>query len=351
MTQWLRNVCGSVRDLWQGRPVDVDSFSTVHEPEWKRLEQLARSRTLTGPETDEITHLYQRVAGQLSVVRTQAPDPALISRLSAVLGEARSKIAGSRDFSLTDVARFFTISLPLAFYRVRWWTVWVTIAFVAIGWVSGWWFTQSEELRATIGSPSLFEDYAESAFAAYYSNYPAPDFAAQVWTNNAWIAFQGVGGGITGVWPAYLLWQNAINVGVAGGIMAMYGDLGVFFSLILPHGLMELTAIFISLGAGFKMFWTLVAPGRRTRMRALRDEGLQLINVALGLVLVLGVSGIVEGFVTPSAMPTWAKIAIGAAVLAAYWAYTLILGRRAARAGETALLDEDRSGYYLAQAG
>lgn len=331
--------------------MDVDAFRALHEAEWQRLTELARQRTLTGREADELAHLNQRVAGHLSLVRTEAPDPGLISYLSTVLGEARSKVAGSRDFSMSDVGRFFTISLPLAFYRVRWWTIWVMIAFIVISFVAGWWFTQSPELRADLGTPSLFQNYADQAFEAYYSNYPAPDFAAQVWTNNAWIAFQGVGTGITGVWPVYILWQNAISIGQAGGIMAMYGDLSVFFGLILPHGLMELTAIFISIGAGLKLFWAWVSPGRRTRLASLRDEGLQLITVALGLILVLGASGLVEGFVTPSAMPTWLKITIGALLLAVYWGYTLWFGGRAAKAGESSHLDQDRSGYYLAQAG
>lgn len=56
------------------------------------------------------------------------------------------------------------------------------------------------------------------------------------------------------------------------------------------------------------------------------DEGRSLITIALGLVLVLLVSGIVEGFVTPSPLPVWVKITIGALVLAGYWAYTLVLG-------------------------
>ena len=55
----------------------------------------------------------------------------------------------------------------------------------------------------------------------------------------------------------------------------------------------------------------------------------------MGLVGVLGVSGLLEGFLTPSQLPWGLKIAIGALVLAAFWAYTLVLGRAAVRAGET----------------
>ncbi len=331
--------------------MDIDAFAAVHRPEWDRLRALSSRGRLTGPEADELVTLYQATAGHLSALRTKAPDPLLVTELSDLLATARGRIAGTHEAKLSDVSRFFLVSLPAAFYRVRWWTVWVGVAFVALATVSGWWVATTPAALASLGTPSELEEYAEEAFAAYYSNYPAGDFAGQVWTNNAWIAAQCIALGITGAFPVYVLVANAVGVGSAGGIMAAHGHLEVFFGLILPHGLMELTAIFIAAGAGLKLFWAWVSPGPRTRSRALGEEGRSLFVVALGLVLVLAVSGLVEGFVTPSALPTWAKITIGALVLAAYWAYTLVLGRRAARAGETGDLEEDLAGYAAAQAG
>lgn len=338
--------------MWQGTDVDTDAFAAVHAAEWERLEQLSKRRELTGAESDELVTLYQATAGHLSAVRTSAPDPNLVGRLSALLGQARARIAGAHELRAGDVARFFLVSLPAAFYRVRWWTVGVMVGFVALAVLTGWWVAATPAAMTAMGSEAELEQYAEEAFEAYYSNYPAPDFAAQVWTNNAWIAAQCIGLGITGIFPLYVLYQNAVGVGGAGAIMAVYGDLEVFFGLILPHGLMELTAVFIAGGTGLKLFWAAVAPGRRTRSRALAEEGRALVTVAAGLVLVLAVSGLVEGFVTPSeVLPTWAKLLIGVLVLAGYWAYTLILGRRAVAEGETGDLPEDLAGHTLAQAG
>ncbi|MFH5824152.1 stage II sporulation protein M [Georgenia sp. AZ-5] len=331
--------------------MDTDAFAAVHGAEWDRLERLSKQRRLTGPEADELVRLYQATAGHLSAVRTAAPDPHLVARLSALLGLARGRVAGAHELRVSDVVRFFVVTLPAAFYRVRWWTVVVMVLWVALAVVAGSYLARTPAALAQVGPETELEQYAEDAFAAYYSNFPAPDFAAQVWTNNAWIAAQCIGLGITGVFPAYVLILNAVGVGQAGAIMAVYGDLGVFFGLILPHGLMELTAIFIAGGTGLKLFWTALVPGRRTRSRALAQEGRSLITVALGLVLVLAVSGLVEGFVTPSSLPTWAKIAVGALVLAGYWACTLVLGRRAVAAGETGDLEEDLAGHTLAQAG
>jgi hypothetical protein len=108
---------------------------------------------------------------------------------------------------------------------------------------------------------------------------------------------------------------------------------------------MELTAVFVACAAGLKIFWAVVSPGQRTRGQSVAAEGRSLITVALGLVLVLFVSGLVEGFVTPSPLPVWAKLGIGAAVLSGYWAYTLILGRRASQSGASGDLTDHDAGY------
>lgn len=336
--------------MWKATGVDVDAFEAVHSPTWDRLDELTRRRRLSGAEADELVSLYRQVAGHVSMVRTAAPQRTLIARLSRLVGRARASFSGARELSWADLARYAVISVPVAFYRVRWWTVWVGVAFVAVAAFSGLYLTVTPAAMAQLGSAGELRNYADEAFAAYYSDNPAPDFAAQVWTNNAWIAAQAVAGGITGIFTAAVLFINAVGVGQAGAIMATHGHLAEFFGLILPHGLMELTAIFVAGGAGLRLFWVALVPGPQSRARALAAAGRTTVNVVAGLVVVLLISGLVEGFVTPAAMPTAAKITIGALVLAAYWAYTIILGGRAARAGETGDLRQDEAGHELAEA-
>jgi hypothetical protein len=57
--------------------------------------------------------------------------------------------------------------------------------------------------------------------------------------------------------------------------------------------------------------------------------------MALGLTGALLVSGVIEGFVTPSGWPTWARIAVGVVAEVAFLSYVVVLGRRAVAAGET----------------
>lgn len=328
--------------------MDLDAFEEVNRADWNRLDVLTRQRRLRGSEADELLDLYQRTSTHLSMIRSIAPESALSNELSMRLSRARTRFTGARSNFLEDVARFFVISLPAAFYRVRWLTVGVGAVFLAVSWLYGAWVVNTPGVIAALGSDEEIRRYVEEDFVDYYSENPAASFAGLVWTNNAWIAVQAVAFGITGLWGPFVLYQNAQGVGIAAGMMASYDKLDVFFTYILPHGFMELTAIFIATAAGLRIFWAWVSPGARTRSQALAEEGRSLITVALGLVLVLFVSGLVEGFVTPSPLPVWLRIGIGFTVFALYWVYTLVLGGRAFRAGYTGDLgDEDRGASVL----
>lgn len=329
--------------------MDLDAFSAVHRHQWERLQQLTRKRRLDGAEADELVRLYQAVATHLSTVRSAAPDPVLVTRLSDLLSRARLRLGGAHEPAWSDVTRFVAVTVPAALYRVRWWSLGVIAACLAIGVVAGVQVATDPDALALMGTPSQREAYVEDAFASYYD--PGVSFAAMVWTNNAWIAAQCVGLGITGVWPAWVLLQNAVQVGATGGMMAHYGELDIFLQLIAPHGLLELTAVFVAGAAGLKIFWTAVSPGPRPRSVALAQEGRALVTVAIGLAGALAVSGLVEGFVTGSALPWWLKIVVGAVALAAFWVYVLVFGRRATAAGLTGDLDADRAGEVVPTAG
>ncbi len=322
--------------------MDLDAFTAARRARWERLDELGRSRRLTGAESDELVRLYQAVATDLSQVRAAAPDPSTVTYLSQLLARTRVAISGAHEPSWRDVSRFVMVSLPAAFYRIRWWTVAVMVAFLVVSILTGWYVATNEQVLDDFMDPVQQEEYVNEAFASYYD--PGVGFAAMVWTNNAWIAAQCVGLGISGVWPVFIQAQNAVNVGAVGGMMADHGALDVFLSLIAPHGMLELTAIWIAGAAGLKIFWTWIVPGGRPRSRALAEEGRALFTVAIGLVVVLGVSGLIEGFVTGSALWPWLKIVIGAVALAGYWTYTIVLGRRAVAAGETGDLEADQAG-------
>lgn len=319
--------------------MDLDVFVTAHRAEWDRLETLLRRRRrLTGAEADELVALYQRTTTHLSLLRSSAPDPALTGRLTTLVARARSAITGARKASWRDAAHFFTASFPAAVYRLRRWWIPTAVLSTAVGALLGWWIATHPEVQAAIGAPEELRAMTRpgGAYETYYSSHPAASFAAQVWTNNAQAAALClVLGAFAGVPVLLVLFQNMLNLGAGIGLMSSAGRLDTFLGLILPHGLLELTAVFVAAGIGLRLGWTLIDPGPRSRRNALAEEGRSALGVAIGLAAVLFVSGAIEGFVTPSGLPTWARIGIGVAAEVAFLLYVYVLGGRAARAGET----------------
>jgi uncharacterized membrane protein SpoIIM required for sporulation len=315
--------------------VEIDSVDAAHRAEWDRLHVLASRRgRLTGAEADELVDLYQRIATHLSLVQSAAPDPALVSRLSGLVAEGRAAVTSASGASWGDVTTFVTRAFPVAVWRARAWWVSVAVLFVVVAVAIGSWVARTPAVMAALGTPEELKRLVDKDFVDYYSSNPAGSFAFEVWTNNAWLAAVALVGGallcLPGIW---FLWQNALNVGLVGGLMAHAGRLDIFFGLITPHGLLELTAVFVAGGAGIRLGWQIIAPGPRPRSVALAEEGRSTLTIALGLIVVLLVSGFVEAFVTPSGLPTWARIAIGVTLWIAFLAYVVVFGRRAEREG------------------
>ncbi|MER7796909.1 stage II sporulation protein M [Microbacterium sp. NPDC096154] len=324
--------------------MDLDALATARQAEWARLDELSKRRRLRGDEVDELIARYQAASADLADIKTSAGRSPQGDHVSTILSRARLALTGASDNVLRQLPRFFLHQLPAALYRVRWTTLAIALSFILVVAVSGAWIAGDPALIATLGPEAALERYAEHEFTDYYTENPAAVFAGMVWTNNAWIAVQCVLFGVTGVFPLYALVQNAVGLGTAAAVMTAYDRLDVMILYILPHGLLEMTCIFVAGAAGLHTFWAWVAPGPRTRGAALAAEGRALAAVAIGLVFALALAGAVEGFVTGQPWPWWLKIGIGALALGVLLFWMLVLGRRAARAGETGDLTEYESG-------
>ena len=312
--------------------MDVNAYVMAHQAEWDRLAGLVRHRRrLTGAEADELVALYQRASTHLSQLRSAAvTDPVRVARLATLVARARSAVTGAHVPSWVMVARFAARDFPAAVYRARWWWLGATVGSLVVAVATGWWIARSPGVQAGLLPPAAAKALVQQQFKGYYTANPAASFAAQA-------LIYGI---LLGIPTVFVLLENAINVGVDSGYLFAHGKGTLFFSLILPHGMLELSAVFLAAAAGLRLGWTVIDPGNRRRGQALAQEGRAMVTITLGLIVVLGVSGIIEAFVTPSSLPTWARITIGAVAVSAFLGYALGFGRRAVAAGLTGDMEE-----------
>ena len=336
--------------------MDLDRFLAANGPAWDRLGALtARAnrgiRRLDAAELEELVALYQRTSAHLSLARTYARDPGLVARLTGLVASAAAVIYGTRPRTLRAFGRFFTATFPAAVWHLRRFVAVSTLLLILPAMAMGLWLDSSPRAVDAAAPAAAREAFLEEDFEAYYSSAPASQFAAQVFTNNVRVAILAFAGGILACLPtAYVLVFNGANVGVAGGLFAAAGQSPRFFGLILPHGLLELTAVAIAGAAGLALGWAWLVPGDRLRKEALAEEGRRAVVVVLGLVAAFAVAGLIEGFVTGRPWPTALRVGIGTTVWLAFALYLIGQGRRAASAGLTGLLDEEPTSEKTSEA-
>ncbi|MPZ88976.1 MAG: stage II sporulation protein M [Nitriliruptorales bacterium] len=326
--------------------MDVDRFIATHQPTWERLDTLSRraSKRISGlspAELDELVSLYQQVSTHLSIARTTYREPAMIASLTGLTARAGAVVYGTRPRTLRALGAFLTQTFPAALWDARVFIAISTAVFLVPAVLLAVWIAGSTAALEASAPEALREAYINEDFEAYYSADPSAQFAAEVTTNNIQVGALAFAAGIAYcVLTVAILILNGGGLGFAAGLFAAADQLPRFFGLILPHGLLELTAVFIAGGAGLKLGWTLIDPGDRPRGEALTEEGRRSVVIVLGLVVVFLIAGLIEGFVTGSPLPTLMRVGIGVVAEAVFLAYALVLGRAAARRGLTGAIGE-----------
>lgn len=316
--------------------MDIDAFVATHQASWAHLGSLTKRarklKTMSPDELDELVGLYQRTSSHLAHARVEyGSDDAIVGRLTFLVAEAHGVLYGRRETNIRSATtRFLTLTFPAAVWRIRRFIV-VSTLLTMVPWiVFTVWIGISPEAFDLTGDPAVTASYIENDFEDYYSSQPAENFAGQVFLNNVRVGILAFAAGILlCVFTAFILVYNGANVGIAGGLFTHVGEWERFWGLILPHGLLEISAVIVSGAAGLRLGWTVIAPGDQTRWAALSAQGRDVGNVVIGLVIAFAVAGLIEGFVTGRPWPTSIRIGIGVVAFTAFWGWTIIYGRRA----------------------
>lgn len=296
---------------------------------------------MSSGQLQELVRLHLQTVNHLATVRSYGHDPDLTAKLSMLIARSSALVHGTRPRSLRNVWTMLSVGFPAAVWHART-AIAISAVVFLVGAVSvGIWIAVSDHALQASAPEHIRQAYVEHQFADYYSSEAAPSFAARVFTNNAGVGgLAWISGIVFGVPTLAILLFNGVNVGVAGGLFHAAGDPGTFWGLILPHGLLELTAVFVAGGAGLRIGWAAIAPGDRTRRRAVAIEGRRSVVIVVGLVLVFLVAGVVEAFVTPAPWPTAARVGTGVAVWLAFLLWIWVAGRHAAARGLTGAMGE-----------
>jgi uncharacterized membrane protein SpoIIM required for sporulation len=299
-------------------PILSNQWITKRRPHWDRLALLlARSDQnglgrLSRAELQELALLYRQVAADLSVLRRDTTARNYADHVNQLLARAHHIIYSGRKTSVASLFRFLKNDYPAIFQSMLPYVM--ASLFVSVAWgILGAALTSArpEFMRHFVGPAMIatmerHEMWTESIVSV------APQETSHIMTNNLTVSFVMFAGGITfGLFTFISLYVNGMMLGVIGAACHQYGMSLALWSFVAPHGALELPAIIIAGGAGFRLGRAMLFPGAYRWKESVSRGGIEATRLVSGVIPMLVVAGCLEGFFSPSRAPIWLKFTVG----------------------------------------
>lgn len=301
-------------------PIDERAFINSKRTTWERL-SLIVERTKNGglkqlgrEELPALGSLYRRAAADLAYARAQGANPNLVLYLNELVGNAHGVIYAEESGGWGRIWSFLAYGLPDVLRR-RMPFILASFALGILGAVIAYSLVHQDPARLTLFLPEQFKDSFD-AWKQGFSDHgdvslgEGAQFSSELMTHNTQVGIFAFATGITLILPLYFMFSNGTTLGALIAVVQPTGHLSSMWAGILPHGVCELSAIFICGGAGFLLAWAILAPGRLSRADALVSYGRDAAKMMVGTIPLFIIAGILEGNVSHSSLPHWAKFSL-----------------------------------------
>ncbi|MHB8533714.1 MAG: stage II sporulation protein M [Solirubrobacteraceae bacterium] len=320
----------------------LEQFTASRQARWQELETLlarsrrGRLRRVPAADLERLGTLYRQAASDLAIARRDFADSNTEDFLNDLCARAHPVLHRAAPLRPAQLWTWFALGIPRA-YRARRGYVLLSVGLLVAGVVAGWLAVDLRpDLRASLIPQSGFDELARGQVQSLPS---APLLGTVIITNNIRVAAVCfLGGALGGLPTALLLAANGWMLGTIAAAVHQGGYDLAFWSLIVPHGVLELSIIIIAGACGLCVGGALLRPGLARRGDAVARAARESLGLAAGSASLLVIAGLLESFVSPSAIPGPAKLAIGAAVGVALYSWLLLAGRTR-RAAHTLRLD------------
>lgn len=311
---------------------------------WNRLEQLLEQsgkgglKSLTRSELQELGLLYRQAAADLSALREDPSGKYYARSINLLLSRAHNIIYSGQKASAKGILHFYRFTYPQIFRRNLKLIITSFSMFIAGG-LLGMLLsvTRPDFIRAFL-PPHMIETIERHQMWTDPVIRVSPRESSAIMTNNLSVSFITFGYGLTfGIGTAYMLFFNGFLIGVVGTACWYAGMSLPLWSFIAPHGILELPAIFIAAAAGFRLAQAILFPGVLTRRDSLTRSGGEAVRLLMGVIPVLIIAGLIEGFISPSQAVHWPwKFALSGSIGIIFFSYLFYSARGGAAAAAAA---------------
>jgi uncharacterized membrane protein SpoIIM required for sporulation len=321
-------------------------FRAEREQDWRRLDALLTKAEAGGAaklkrdELLEIPLLYRQALSSLSVARSISLDQSLTAYLESLCTRAYFFVYGARARLPERLARFFLRDWP-ASVQALWRETVISFVLSAVATVVAYilvrrdadWFYSFVDPGLASGRDPMAT--SASLRETLYDKPGGADglatFSTFLFTHNAQVALFAFALGFALCLPTAAL--LVMTGGMCGAFIALFAARGLGVEMggwMMIHGTTELFAIILAGAAGFSIGWAVTFPGARSRIDAAAEAGRRAATAMAGVVCMLLVAGLLEGFGRQLITNDIARYAIATVMLAGWLAYFYWPRRRAA---------------------
>jgi uncharacterized membrane protein SpoIIM required for sporulation len=314
--------------------MNLDEFMRQRSSTWQQLENLLlrvkrTPEAMTLDEIETLGRLYRMATADLALAQRDFPKQKIALYLNQLVSQAHSTIYRSELVGGRQLRHFVLVTFP-QLYLLPYTIVSFALFFVAAiaAFFIVWRDPEVIYLLFGPGIAPLVREVEQGKLWIEIEPAARASASAFILTNNIQVTFTTFAGGVTaGLFTAYILLYNGLNIGGIFGLLQAHNLSAGLAEFVVAHGFVELSVIFVAGGCGLAMGDALLRPGLQTRGAALIARARAAVLVILGCAPLLVGSGIIEGFISPSGLPWWVKLAVGMVTGVALHAYWLLAGR------------------------
>ncbi len=258
--------------------MNINDFVNERKGEWERLHHIASkfrpgsSSGLTKGEIWDLGRLSLAAISDLSLLRSSEfgsdGQNHVITYLNALIIKVHGMIYRKASFKWSSILAFFKTGFPSAvrngapYLAV---SIGIFMLFGVMAFVLG--LTKPEFIPLIV--PEQIISKVESGKVWFNDLYEiSPMASSGLMTHNITVTFLCVASGITfGIGTVYLLALNGLLLGSVAALCYKNGMSLEFWSFVLPHGSLELSAVFLGGAAALIMGHALLDPGQYQKIR------------------------------------------------------------------------------------
>ena len=256
--------------------------------------------------------MYRQVAADLSVLRRDETARTYTDNVNQLLARAHHIIYSRRKATWLTLFHFLKDEYPAIFQRQLPYVAASLVVTVAWGLMGAALTSARPQFMRHFVGPAMIATMEQHKMWTDSIVSVAPKETSHIMTNNLSVSFIAFAGGILfGVGTFFLLFNNGMMLGVIGVACHQYSMSIMLWSFIAPHGSLELPAIIIAGGAGFRIGHAMLFPGGYRWKESVARGGIEATQLVSGVIPMLVVAGCLEGFFSPSQAPVWLKFTVG----------------------------------------